>query len=101
MGHGRRPEIAAINLQQTLLLTGPLILTGLAVALAFRAGLFNIGGQGQYIAGTVVAVWVGSSFADMPAVLHVVARDPRRDRGRRALGWDRRASCARPTGPTR
>jgi ABC-type uncharacterized transport system permease subunit len=64
--------IAAINLQQTLLLTGPLILTGLAVALAFRAGLFNIGGQGQYIAGSVAAVWVGSSFAGMPGFLHIV-----------------------------
>jgi simple sugar transport system permease protein len=64
--------IAALNLQQTLLQTGPLILTGLAVALAFRAGLFNIGGQGQYIAGSVAAVWVGSSFAGMPAVAHVV-----------------------------
>jgi general nucleoside transport system permease protein len=64
--------IAAINLQQTLLQTGPLILTGLAVALAFRTGLFNIGGQGQYIAGSVAAVWVGSSFAGMPAFLHVV-----------------------------
>ncbi len=63
---------AALNLQQTLLLTGPLILTGLAVALAFRAGLFNIGGQGQYIAGSVAAVWVGSSFAGMPHLLHVV-----------------------------
>ena len=39
--------IAALNLQQTLILTTPLILTGLAVAFAFRAGLFNIGGQGQ------------------------------------------------------
>ncbi|MEA2177948.1 MAG: ral nucleoside transport system permease protein [Solirubrobacteraceae bacterium] len=64
--------IAALNLQQTLLATGPLILAGLAVALAFRAGLFNIGGQGQYIAGSVAAVWVGSSFADMPTVLHIV-----------------------------
>jgi len=64
--------IAAINLQQTLLLTGPLILTGLAVALAFRAGLFNIGGQGQYIAGSVAAVWVGSSFGDLPSFLHIV-----------------------------
>jgi ABC-type uncharacterized transport system permease subunit len=64
--------IAAINLQQTLLLTGPLILTGLAVALAFRAGLFNIGGQGQYIAGSVAAVWVGSSFSGMPSFLHIV-----------------------------
>jgi general nucleoside transport system permease protein len=63
---------AAINLQQTLILTTPLILTGLAVALAFRAGLFNIGGQGQYIVGSVAAVWVGSSFAGMPALPHIL-----------------------------
>ena len=69
---GADRAIAAVNLQQTLLLTTPLILTGLAVALAFRAGLFNIGGQGQYIAGTVGAVWVGSSFEGMPHVLHVI-----------------------------
>jgi general nucleoside transport system permease protein len=65
-------ELAAINLQQTLILTTPLILTGLAVAFAFRAGLFNIGGQGQYIAGAIVAVWVGSSFSGMPGFLHIV-----------------------------
>ena len=64
--------LAAVNLQQTLLITTPLILTGLAVAFAFRAGLFNIGGNGQYIVGAIAAVWVGSSFADMPALLHVV-----------------------------
>jgi ABC-type uncharacterized transport system permease subunit len=64
--------LAALNLQQTLLLTTPLILVGLAVAFAFRAGLFNIGGQGQYTAGTIVAVWVGSSFAGMPGLLHII-----------------------------
>jgi simple sugar transport system permease protein len=63
---------AALNLQQTLIITTPLILTGLAVAFAFRAGLFNIGGQGQYIVGTVIAVWVGSSFSGMPALPHIV-----------------------------
>jgi ABC-type uncharacterized transport system permease subunit len=63
---------AAINLQQTLIITGPLILLGLAVGYAFRAGLFNIGGQGQYIVGSIVAVWSGSSWAGMPHVLHVV-----------------------------
>jgi general nucleoside transport system permease protein len=63
---------AALNLQQTLIITTPLILTGLAVAFAFRAGLFNIGGQGQYIVGTIVAVWVGSSFAGMPSFLHIL-----------------------------
>jgi general nucleoside transport system permease protein len=65
-------ETAALNLQQTLILTTPLILVGLAVAFAFRAGLFNIGGQGQYIVGSIAAVWVGSSFAGMPGFLHIV-----------------------------
>jgi general nucleoside transport system permease protein len=64
--------IAELNLQQTLIWTCPLILTGLAVAFAFRCGLFNIGGQGQYLVGSYFAVWVGSSFADMPALLHVL-----------------------------
>jgi ABC-type uncharacterized transport system permease subunit len=65
-------DIAAVNLQQTLLLTGPLILLGLAVAFAFRAGLFNIGGQGQYIMGSVVAVWIGSSHMGVPSWLQIV-----------------------------
>jgi ABC-type uncharacterized transport system permease subunit len=63
---------AALNLQQTLIVTTPLILTGLAVAFAFRCGLFNIGGQGQYLVGSYAAVWVGSSFAGMPAVPHIL-----------------------------
>ncbi|MGZ6643392.1 MAG: ABC transporter permease [Solirubrobacteraceae bacterium] len=63
---------AALNLQQTLIITTPLILVGLAVAFAFRAGLFNIGGQGQYLIGSYFAVWVGSSFAGMPKLLHIV-----------------------------
>jgi general nucleoside transport system permease protein len=64
--------VAGINLQQTLIATTPLILTGLAVAFAFRSGLFNIGGQGQYLVGGFFAVWVGSSFEGMPALLHVL-----------------------------
>jgi ABC-type uncharacterized transport system permease subunit len=62
----------AYALQQTLLLTTTLIFTGLAVAFAFRCGLFNIGGQGQYIAGSLTSVWVGSSFAGMAQFPHVV-----------------------------
>ena len=69
---GEDRVLAALNLQQTLLLTAPLILTGLAVAFAFRAGLFNIGGQGQYLVGSMGAVYVGSSLDGMPAFLHVV-----------------------------
>src|SRR5688572_23681875 len=64
--------LAALNLQQTLIITTPLILTGLAVAFAFRCGLFNIGGQGQFIVGAIFAVWVGSSFDGLPALLHVI-----------------------------
>jgi ABC-type uncharacterized transport system permease subunit len=62
----------AYALQQTLLLTTTLIFTGLAVAFAFRCGLFNIGGQGQYIAGSLAAVWVGSSFARLAHFPHVL-----------------------------
>jgi general nucleoside transport system permease protein len=63
---------AALNLQQTLILTTPLILTGMAVAYAFRAGLFNIGGQGQYFAGLYIGVWVGSSLHGLPGWLHIL-----------------------------
>jgi simple sugar transport system permease protein len=64
--------LAAYNLQQTLLLTTTLIATGLAVAFAFRCGLFNIGGQGQYIIGATVSVWVGTSWAHMAHAPHVI-----------------------------
>jgi simple sugar transport system permease protein len=68
---GAARSTAALELQQTLIQTTALILVGLAVAFAFRAGLFNIGGQGQYTVGGIVAVWIGSSFAGMPPVLHI------------------------------
>lgn len=48
----------------------PLLLTGSAVAFAYKAGLFNIGGEGQYIAGTVLAVVVGSQI-NLPAPLQI------------------------------
>ncbi|HJX46641.1 MAG TPA: hypothetical protein VJ375_02260, partial [Gaiellaceae bacterium] len=64
--------LAPFNLTQTLILTTSLIFTGLAVAFAFRCGLFNIGGQGQYITGAVVAVWVGSSWAGLARGPHVI-----------------------------
>jgi general nucleoside transport system permease protein len=63
---------AALNLQQTLLLAIPLILTGLGVAFAFRCGLFNIGGQGQYIVGLVTGVQMGVWFGSLPSALHII-----------------------------
>ena len=69
---GSERASAALELQQTLLTATPLLLCGLAVAFAFRCGLFNIGGQGQYTVGEIFAVWVGSSFVGMPGWLHIV-----------------------------
>jgi general nucleoside transport system permease protein len=58
-------SLAAANLQQTLILWTALVLTGLAVAFAFRCGLFNIGGQGQYLAGSIGAVLVATELPDL------------------------------------
>jgi len=63
---------ASYNLSQTLLQTTTLILTGLAVAFAFRCGMFNIGGQGQYFVGLYVANWIGYSFPGMAPLPHVL-----------------------------
>jgi general nucleoside transport system permease protein len=63
---------AAFNLQQTLIITTSLILTGLAVAFAFRCGMFNIGGQGQYLTGSIIAVIIGSNLEGLHPVLHIV-----------------------------
>ncbi len=49
----------------------PLILSGLAVAFAFKSGLFNIGVQGQLIMGSIVSAWIGFSVHGLPPVLHV------------------------------
>lgn len=56
---------------ETLVTVTPLILTGLSIAFAFRCGLFNIGAEGQFIMGSVAAVWAGWAFAGLPAILHV------------------------------
>ena len=55
----------------TLVTSTPLILTGLAVALGFRAGLFNIGGSGQYLMGAAAGVFVAYAIP-MPAGIHAI-----------------------------
>lgn len=50
-------------LTRTLIKMAPLILSGLAVAFAFKGGLFNIGAQGQLLVGSLMAAWVGFSPA--------------------------------------
>jgi simple sugar transport system permease protein len=47
----------------------PLIFTGLAVALAFQCGLFNIGGEGQMVMGGFAITWIGFTFVKLPGIL--------------------------------
>jgi ABC-type uncharacterized transport system permease subunit len=58
-------------LTQTLTVATPLICAGLGVALAFRAGLFNIGAQGQILIGATFAGWVGFTL-HLPAGIHLL-----------------------------
>jgi simple sugar transport system permease protein len=58
-------------ISETLTNAAPLILTGLAVTLAFRAGMFNIGAEGQAVMGAIGAGLVGFGI-DLPPVLHLV-----------------------------
>jgi len=61
---------SAHALGRTLTEATPLALTGLSVALAFRAGLFNIGAAGQLVIGATCAGWVGFTW-DLPAPIHL------------------------------
>jgi ABC-type uncharacterized transport system permease subunit len=57
-------------ISETLVNATPLLLVGLSVALAFKAGLFNIGGEGQLLIGAMFAAYAGFTF-DLPAVIHL------------------------------
>ncbi|HLJ67843.1 MAG TPA: ABC transporter permease [Chloroflexota bacterium] len=59
----------AYNISETLVSAIPLMLTGMAVAFAFRTGLFNIGAEGQLYMGAIISSWVGFSFNYPPIVL--------------------------------
>ncbi|MBM3457724.1 MAG: ABC transporter permease [Armatimonadetes bacterium] len=54
----------------TLLRTVPILLTGLSVGWAFRAGLFNIGAEGQLLWGALAAAWLGAAVP-LPSALHI------------------------------
>jgi len=58
-------------ISRTLRTATPFILTGLSVAFAFQAGLFNIGASGQYLMGTAASVAVGVSFPGLPTCVHL------------------------------
>ncbi|CAB4966760.1 MAG: ABC transporter permease [Actinobacteria bacterium] len=58
-------------ISETLTAATPLILAGLSVAIAFRAGLFNIGGEGQILIGGMFAVYAGFSITGLPIYVHL------------------------------
>ncbi len=60
-------EPAALQLSNTLVNLTPLMMAGIAVALPFRAGMFNIGAEGQLIMGAIAATTVGIHLAGWPA----------------------------------
>lgn len=62
-------SVSAIS--ETLTSAAPLTLAGLGIALGFRAGLFNIGAEGQVLVGGVAAVVVGFSLSGWPAYIHL------------------------------
>jgi len=61
------------RLCSTLQEASPMIFTGVSVALAFRAGLFNIGAEGQLLIGGFAAAWAGFALGALPGPLHVTA----------------------------
>jgi simple sugar transport system permease protein len=61
------------QLTETLLKTAPLLLVGLGLTIAFRARVWNIGGEGQYYLGALCGGIVALSFPDWPRVLLLVA----------------------------
>ena len=69
-----------------------LIFSALAVSVGFRAGLFNIGVEGQYFVGMVTAAWAALIFDFLPGVLHLIGGAPVRDARRRWSGRRSRRS---------
>lgn len=82
LADGRSPSSAAVAIWQgafadraawgaTLEKATPLVFSGLAVLVALRAGLFNIGAQGQLLVGSVMAAYAGFRLSGLPAAVHV------------------------------
>jgi general nucleoside transport system permease protein len=75
------------QLSETLVAATPLIATGLAVAIPLRAGLFNIGAEGQVIAGGLVGGFVGFMFTGLPMIIHLPLAVIAGFAGAAAYGW--------------
>jgi general nucleoside transport system permease protein len=73
-------------LSETCVQATPLILAGLAVALPYQAGMFNIGGESQFIGGAILATYLGYAIS-LPVVVHVVVCVIGGFVGGAAIGW--------------
>jgi len=70
-GDGAAIREAFYPLLESLVASAPYIFGGLSVALGFRVGLFNIGGEGQLFLGAIFAAYVGYSLTGLPAFIHM------------------------------
>jgi general nucleoside transport system permease protein len=84
--HGGSIQAIFYPLSSTAAQATPLILTGLSVAIAFRAGLFNIGAAGQWVGGAIVATWLGFGVS-LPPFIHVVVCVLGAFAGGAVIGW--------------
>lgn len=64
---------SAKSLAQTLISTTPLMFTAFAFSIAYRAGVFNLGGEGQLYAGAIMGAWAAYGITGLPPVLHISA----------------------------
>ncbi|MEY3019357.1 MAG: hypothetical protein RLZZ272_341 [Actinomycetota bacterium] len=74
-------------ISETLVAATPLILTGLAVAIPLRAGLFNIGGESQVLAGGIAGGYVGFALTGLPLVVHLPLAIVAGLAGGTLIGW--------------
>jgi ABC-type uncharacterized transport system permease subunit len=74
-------------ISETLVAATVLILTGLAVTMPLRAGLFNIGGEGQVIAGGLAGGYVGFAVQGLPMIVHLPLAIAAAMLGGALVGW--------------
>jgi simple sugar transport system permease protein len=66
-----QPLSSATSFSEVLLASTPLLFTGLAVALAFRTGFYNIGAEGQFLAGAIGATFVATTWDGAPGIVAI------------------------------
>lgn len=63
------PLSSSFTLLEVLVSATPILFTGAAVALAFRAGYWNIGAEGQLLCGAIAAAWMGTLVGELPGIV--------------------------------